>query len=129
MAFLMSALFAGALSRDARRGKLMDRTPGRKHRFSKGCFPFLLLLLTVHGEGARAQGQIRLSEYELKAAFFFNFAKFVDWPAEAFADSSTPITIGIIGRTLSGPPLTRLSATRASRAGGSASHDTRGFKT
>jgi len=36
-------------------------------------------------------------EYDLKAAFLFNFAEFVEWPAEAFADASSPFTIGILG--------------------------------
>ncbi len=34
------------------------------------------------------------SEYLIKAGFIYNFAKFVDWPATAFAQ---PIVIGILG--------------------------------
>lgn len=37
------------------------------------------------------------SEYKLKAAFLFNFAKFIDWPAEAFADDKSPFVIGVLG--------------------------------
>jgi len=37
-------------------------------------------------------------EYKVKAAFLYNFLKFVDWPAERMADSNEPITIGIIGK-------------------------------
>ncbi len=29
--------------------------------------------------------QAQTSEYQLKAAFLFNFAKFVDWPSQAFS--------------------------------------------
>jgi hypothetical protein len=36
-------------------------------------------------------------EYRIKAAFLYNFIKFVDWPEEKMADSNEPITIGIIG--------------------------------
>jgi hypothetical protein len=36
-------------------------------------------------------------EYQLKAAFLYNFLQFVDWPEEKLADSNKPITIGIIG--------------------------------
>jgi hypothetical protein len=39
----------------------------------------------------------RPSEYELKAVFLYNFAKFVEWPAEAFPGPSSPIVIGIAG--------------------------------
>lgn len=35
-------------------------------------------------------------EYHIKAAFLYNFIKFIDWPKEKIADSNS-ITIGIIG--------------------------------
>jgi hypothetical protein len=37
-------------------------------------------------------------EYQVKAAFIYNFIKFVDWPKEKVTDSNTPLTIGIIGQ-------------------------------
>jgi hypothetical protein len=37
-------------------------------------------------------------EYEVKAAFLLNFAKFVDWPASAFGDAGSPLAICILGR-------------------------------
>lgn len=36
-------------------------------------------------------------EYQLKAAFLYNFAKFIEWPQTAFKDSSTSFVIGILG--------------------------------
>ncbi len=38
------------------------------------------------------------NEYQIKAAFLFNFAKFVVWPAKAFPDASTPLVIGVLGQ-------------------------------
>ena len=38
------------------------------------------------------------NEYQVKAAFLFNFAKFVSWPAQAFRDANTPLVIGVLGR-------------------------------
>jgi hypothetical protein len=38
-----------------------------------------------------------LSEYQVKALFLFNFAKYVDWPAEAYSSDSAPILIGLVG--------------------------------
>ncbi len=38
------------------------------------------------------------TEYQLKAAFLLNFAKFIDWPPKAFADAQSPFTICVIGR-------------------------------
>ncbi len=37
-------------------------------------------------------------EYQLKAVFLYNFAKFVEWPAESFADAQSPIILGILGK-------------------------------
>jgi hypothetical protein len=37
------------------------------------------------------------SEYEIKAAFLFNFAKFVEWPQETLR-TNDPIRIGVLGR-------------------------------
>jgi hypothetical protein len=37
-------------------------------------------------------------EYELKAAFLFNFAKFVDWPQSDFAHSQSPFEICVLGK-------------------------------
>lgn len=36
-------------------------------------------------------------EYQLKAAFLFHFAQFVEWPAEAFKDASSPMTYCTVG--------------------------------
>lgn len=38
-----------------------------------------------------------LSESQVKAAFLFNFAKFVEWPAQSFAESNSPIVVGLVG--------------------------------
>jgi hypothetical protein len=38
-----------------------------------------------------------LNEYEAKAAFLFNFVKFVEWPAQAFANGNSPLIIGVVG--------------------------------
>jgi hypothetical protein len=37
------------------------------------------------------------SEYQVKAAFLFNFAKFVDWPSRKFTEPDSPLIIGIVG--------------------------------
>jgi hypothetical protein len=36
-------------------------------------------------------------EYQIKAAFLFNFAQFVEWPSSAFASPNSPFRIGILG--------------------------------
>ena len=36
-------------------------------------------------------------EYQVKAAFLLNFTKFVEWPATAFPEQNSPLTICIVG--------------------------------
>ena len=57
-----------------------------------------------------AGGQTEPSEYQLKAAFLFNFTKFVEWPANSFEDSQAPIVLGIIGEDPFGDDLARMIA-------------------
>ena len=46
----------------------------------------------------RAQaGGAEIDEYQVKAAFLFNFAKFVEWPAQAFKTANEPIGICVLG--------------------------------
>jgi hypothetical protein len=37
------------------------------------------------------------SEYQLKAVFLFNFAQFIDWPEQAFAQTEAPLVICVLG--------------------------------
>jgi hypothetical protein len=45
---------------------------------------------------SRVQAQAS-GEYQVKAAFLYNFLKFVDWPAQSFANDSSPFIIGVVG--------------------------------
>ncbi len=38
------------------------------------------------------------TEYQVKAVFVFNFAHFVEWPAQTFTAPNEPFVIGIVGR-------------------------------
>lgn len=44
-------------------------------------------------EGTQAQ----VDEYQVKAVFLYNFAKFVEWPGNSFTSPSDPICICILG--------------------------------
>ena len=58
----------------------------------------LWLLLILVAPGARAQDAAP-GEYEVKAAFLFNFAKFVEWPAAKLTTNNAPIRFGVFGRS------------------------------
>jgi hypothetical protein len=44
-------------------------------------------------------------EYQVKAAFLYNFAKFVEWPPQAFKSPTDPIVIGVLGKNPFGDAL------------------------
>lgn len=46
-----------------------------------------------------------LKEYQVKAAFLFNFAQFVEWPTNAFPKAPAPFVIGILGNDPFGTAL------------------------
>ena len=48
------------------------------------------------------------TEYEIKAACLYNFAKLIDWPDEAFEDINEPFSIGILGKDPFGVALERV---------------------
>ena len=45
------------------------------------------------------------NEYALKSVFLYNFCRFIDWPAAAFAGPNDPIVIGVLGEDPFGPLL------------------------
>lgn len=51
---------------------------------------------------AKVFGQAPAQEYQIKAAFLFNFAKFVEWPSDAFPQKNSPIVIGVLGQNVFG---------------------------
>jgi hypothetical protein len=44
-------------------------------------------------------------EYQVKAAFLFNFAKFIEWPPESFPTNLSPITFCVFGHDPFGEAL------------------------
>jgi len=56
------------------------------------------------------------SEYEVKAAFLYNFAKFVDWPSGAFPSNEAPFLICVLSQNPFGNQLQQI--TDGKRVGG-----------
>ena len=54
----------------------------------------LVLLLTV---GSVMADSTVDAEYRLKAAYLYNFAKFVEWPTNTLATETSPIVIAVFG--------------------------------
>jgi hypothetical protein len=58
---------------------------------------FVLFFLMTAGWGLAADKPAAASEYQLKAAFLFNFVKFTEWPSSAFASATAPVVICVLG--------------------------------
>lgn len=65
-------------------------------------------VVVLFAGGARAQSPTA-SEYQVKAAFLYNFAKFVEWPSSSFSDASTPLRICIFGQDPFGQELQNIA--------------------
>lgn len=77
----------------------MSRRPGASDR-TLGLRRALLLACLALAPCARASAGERpaaADEYQIKAAFLFNFARFAEWPSDAFGSADEPIVIGIVG--------------------------------
>lgn len=61
---------------------------------------FLLAVLPAIG----AMGQ-PVNEYQMKAAYVYNLAKFVEWPAGTFKNPTDPISICVLGQSPVQTPL------------------------
>ena len=82
---------ANTLPRTLDRTRLIPRSAWQNF----GMFAALACLLLA--APAQVTGQEALPEYQVKAAYLFNFLKFVEYPSESFADPLAPIIIGVVG--------------------------------
>ena len=72
--------------------------PPRSRGLRDACLDLWVALLLAAAIPARVLAQpASPTEYEVKAAFLYNFGRFVTWPRQAFEDSSAALVIGILG--------------------------------
>lgn len=76
--------------------------PGGLLRLAR--FALLAAALLVGAAAGRADSA-GSKEYELKAAFLYNFTKFVVWPPNRLPGATSPIVIGIYGKNPFGDEL------------------------
>ncbi|MFA6289772.1 MAG: YfiR family protein [Opitutaceae bacterium] len=69
-------------------------------------------LLCLAGHAAIGATPAVSKEYQVKAAFLYNFTKFVEWPASRFPDDTSPIVIAVLGRNPFGDELAAIIRTR-----------------
>jgi len=81
----------------------------RKRFPAAGVAVTLLLWALVAPIASASSGAAHLDttskEYQIKAAFVFNFALFTQWPDSAFSDPKAPFVVAVIGDDPFGPAL------------------------
>ncbi|HVY24322.1 MAG TPA: YfiR family protein [Steroidobacteraceae bacterium] len=70
-----------------------------KQRAGMWCSPLVLFLFII------PQCRAATLQYQIEAAFLFNFTQFVDWPATAFDSNNSPLVIGVLGEDPFGSDL------------------------
>ena len=71
-------------------------------------FRFAMLVLALTGGAVRASAAEVSKEYQLKAAFLYNFTRFIEWPASRFATADSPIVIGVCAQNPFGDELEKI---------------------
>jgi hypothetical protein len=66
----------------------------------------LLVSLLLIGLVGRAQSPP--SEYQIKAAFIYNFARFVEWPTQSYGAPDSPMIVGLLGENDFGDNLAQI---------------------
>lgn len=79
----------------------------------KYALKILLLLVVFAGLNAKAQ---QFTEYEVKAAYIFNFTKFIKWPASSFDNNTSPYVLGIYGNDPFGSIIKKIIGNRESNS-------------
>jgi hypothetical protein len=84
-------------ARAVRQGKLGSLTRGRDFPGLQVATWLFAACLVLAGATAGSGQEKASSEYQMKAAFLFHFAQFVQWPPETFKDAGSPLTYCTLG--------------------------------
>ena len=79
---------------------------------TRGALTAAVLALAIAGATPAHGGP---SEYEVKAAFLYNFAKFVEWPAGSFTATNNTLVVGVLGDDPFGEALDRIAQNKSAQ--------------
>ncbi len=69
---------------------------------------FIVITLVVFLSTLEKAYSQQYTEYEVKAGYIYNFAKFVTWPESCFSSNTSPIVIGVYGMDYFGEIIMRI---------------------
>ena len=94
---------------DETSGPRLRRKLRRQDRCSVLAMPMMICVLLASASAQDAP----VSEYQVKAAYLYNFAKFVEWPPGSFASASANFQVCILGSDPFGDELRNLTRDKA----------------
>jgi hypothetical protein len=83
-----------------------------RHAKGLACRMALVCAALLAGWSAGAAEDAASLEQRVKAAFLYQFASYVEWPSQSFAQPDTPVTIAVMGAEALAAELRQLSAGR-----------------
>ena len=90
-----------------------DKIERRKHRtVRRVCALATAVLAGLTVSTLATAAEPAPTEYEIKAAFIYNFAKYVEWPEESGPDSGELFVIGVLGDDPFGALLDQIARTK-----------------
>jgi hypothetical protein len=87
-----------ATSFHLRPGTRTFQRTGDRHEWVRWCQGAFWAWVLSFGLWAGLAAQPASKEDQLKAAFIYNFTKFIEWPADRFPAAETPLVIGVLGQ-------------------------------
>jgi hypothetical protein len=93
--------------------QVLKKIAGRVLQFRNtfGIATYILISAwTFTGKATNNQQAPSIKEYEVKAAFLYNFTHFIEWPEQAFTIAKAPFVIGILGEDPFGNVLNEIIA-------------------
>jgi len=92
--------------------QIVNLTPAKAKGMRRpGRILWVLGVMVLMLSGSRAQSPA-VTEYQVKAAFLYNFAKFVEWPPSSFSDASAPLRICVFGQDPFGQELRDITSAK-----------------
>ena len=89
----------------------LRRIAARRRRWAAA--GLLAVTLVVVADRCVADDEGRPLQAQVKAAYLYKFAGYVEWPLSAFADAAAPFTIGVVGAGDIADELNKLKSGRA----------------
>lgn len=78
----------------------------------------VLVVMQVLALSAWAATDTESNEHQIKAAYLYRFAGYVEWPPSTFAAANTPVTIGVMGANDIATELRKLGSERSANERG-----------